>query len=104
MSWTQCQKPQEEGEMVIGEDTPDNEVSHTPEIVPEVPPDDQQEEVVVEVDSENELWDYGYVKSDGEGSEDEMGAAEEEDLGPEDGEEPINHDMDVMNMEGYGLL
>jgi hypothetical protein len=26
------------------------------------------------------------------------------DLGPEDGEDPLNYDMDVMATEGYGLL
>ncbi|THV03577.1 hypothetical protein K435DRAFT_817199 [Dendrothele bispora CBS 962.96] len=55
---------------------------------------------------EDEWEDYGYaseIESDFDGEQDaEISAGYLNDVGPEDGEEPINHDAEVMEAEGYG--
>jgi hypothetical protein len=72
--------------------------------VPDQPPVGQ-EEVMREPDIEVECRDYGYVLDDDEEEEGEEGVAtEHHDLGPEDGEDPVDHDVELYDTEGYGLL
>ncbi|KAK7456333.1 hypothetical protein VKT23_010580 [Stygiomarasmius scandens] len=102
VSWAGRQEPEQEA--IIEEGSPDDNDTPLQSAIPEAPPEDQTGEVEVEVGNESELKDYGYVDSDGEDEDEVVEDVREEDLGPEDGEEPVNHDMDVMDMEGYGLL
>jgi hypothetical protein len=57
---------------------------------------------VEEENQEDELIDYGYDEQSDWEDENEPG--ENGNLGPEDGEEPINNDMDIFRQEGYGVL
>lgn len=60
-----------------------------------------------EEDYAREIADYGYEEDEPEEPEEEEieeENAEDVDIGPEDGEEPINHDMEVYDEEGYGLF
>ncbi|THV05942.1 hypothetical protein K435DRAFT_816082 [Dendrothele bispora CBS 962.96] len=98
-----CEELQEDG-------TPDCDIDNS-EAMLELstalgpPPQDQQNEVEADVDDENEWQDYGYVESDADDSDEERQDEKgNENLGPEDGEDPLNHDMELMDIEGYGLL
>ncbi|KAF5351441.1 hypothetical protein D9758_013515 [Tetrapyrgos nigripes] len=83
--------------------TEDVEMSEEPLILPEQPPAEGHV-VAEEADDEGKQEDYGYVANDEEDEEDERDGDENEDLGPEDGEEPLNYDMEVLAAEGYGVL
>jgi hypothetical protein len=82
--------------------------------VPEQPPTDPQEEEVEtltthmeDVENDSECEDYGYRRhsddeeQEGEGEEDDIDDGQ---LGPEDGEDPYDHDAEVHDNEGYGFL
>ena len=56
--------------------------------------------------SEGEWSDFGYGLDDDDEGElhDEIDNEDNPNIGPEDGEEPLNHDLDILNTEGYGVL
>ncbi|KAK7442067.1 hypothetical protein VKT23_016343 [Stygiomarasmius scandens] len=56
------------------------------------------------VDKAEEWDDFGYGEEDDEQEEHEDEKGEDADLGPEDGEDPVNHDVEVLDQEGYGML
>ncbi|KAF5366078.1 hypothetical protein D9757_012372 [Collybiopsis confluens] len=89
------------------EDSEDGEERENDE---ENPSEDSSDRNSVESDryTEGEGSDFGYKTgdSDEEKSEDEedLDLEAEPNIGPEDGEEPFNHDVDVLDTEGYGAL
>ncbi|THV05634.1 hypothetical protein K435DRAFT_816329 [Dendrothele bispora CBS 962.96] len=97
---------------VIAEDgDPDAAAATNSEVTPPHTPPNLQD-VKPDPKDANEWEDYGYANEieSVEAEEDEIVEAEEDgivtrdlnDIGPEDGEDPINHDMEVMEAEGYG--
>ncbi|THU97282.1 hypothetical protein K435DRAFT_857796 [Dendrothele bispora CBS 962.96] len=77
--------------------------------VPENPPDDENqgcdESGLLDDLSGDEWVDFGYGEEDEEETypqDDEMDY--DADIGPEDGEDPFNYDMDILDQEGYGIL
>lgn len=68
--------------------------------------DDEVEDLQVEdLEYQDELEDeafgyYGYEEL----SEEEEVTGDDGNMGPEDGEEPFNYDVAVLDEEGYGLL
>ncbi|THU91087.1 hypothetical protein K435DRAFT_820957 [Dendrothele bispora CBS 962.96] len=100
MSWSEVERDED---VIVEEDTSDINTLMD-ELIPEIPPAGDENEVEVDEGNEDELMDYGYMVEDEEDEEDEIPLDEAVDLGPDDGEDPINHDMDILDMEGYGLL
>lgn len=88
-----------DGDIVLGDVPP------LPDVPQGVESDDDMEEVS-EDENEDEILDYGYeLDTDAEDVYDnEEDKDENPDLGPEDGEEVLNYDMETLDEEGYGIL
>lgn len=91
----------------------DDELDEDVDIIPsiEVPEDqeDSEDEIydleVEDLEDQDELEDevfgyYGYEEL----SEEEEITGDDGNMGPEDGEEPFNYDVALLDEEGYGLL
>jgi hypothetical protein len=79
-----------------------------PQLPPETPPANQTHEVRLDPEDEEEWIEYSYGglsdAEEEEGHEETGNDVDDVDIGPEDGEEPMNHDVEILNEEGYGHL
>ncbi|KAJ3768980.1 hypothetical protein FB446DRAFT_813657 [Lentinula raphanica] len=101
LGFQQLEEPEDSSEVLepheLDEDVPT-------ESIPDAPPDLDVELLEdKEYDSE-EFVDYGYKGEEEEAEEEDEDEEDEGDIGPEDGEDPVNHDMEILDQEGYGLL
>lgn len=69
--------------------------------------DSDQDSVESDKYVDGEWSDFGYDNGDSsndEEQENERDAIDGSNIGPEDGEEPFNHDVEVLDTEGYAVL
>ncbi|KAK7439002.1 hypothetical protein VKT23_017708 [Stygiomarasmius scandens] len=105
-----AQHPEEPSAAFQEDGNPDADVlPDAGQLVPEHPPeveDKECDEETLDEQKAEEWLDFGYGEEEEEDKVVEGNELEGDnaDIGPEDGEDPVNHNMEVLDQEGYGML